>query len=216
MGSQAHAPQGDALTVVADELVVRARDGDRFAFDQLVRDTYQDTYSLALKLTGDEHDARDAVQEAYLRAYRAIRRFRGDAAFSTWLHRITANCSSTLTRIRGRRQHQDIDSLRATGEADPVDNRPDHDPEECSCRRADLEALRRAIALLPDRLRVVLVLRDVCDLPHQAIAAELGISTGAAKVRVHRARQQLRERLSELQGGIAGEAGNVEEVGRAG
>ena len=77
------------------ELVAAAQDGDRDAFDELVRATYADTYTLAYRLTGDEEDARDVVQEAYLRAYRGLKRFRGDAQFSTWLYRITANCAST-------------------------------------------------------------------------------------------------------------------------
>ncbi len=75
------------------ELVVAARDGSRAAFDELVRATYDDTYTLAYRLTGNEEDARDVVQDAYLRAYRGVRQFRGDAEFSTWLYRITANCA---------------------------------------------------------------------------------------------------------------------------
>ena len=75
------------------ELVVAAQDGDRAAFDELVRLTYADTYTLAFRLTGDEEDAGDVVQESYLRAYRGLKRFRGDAQFSTWLYRITANCA---------------------------------------------------------------------------------------------------------------------------
>src|SRR5690606_27837850 len=75
------------------ELVAAAQDGDREAFDELVRATYAESYTLALRLTGNEEDARDVVQEAYLRAFRGLRRFRGDARFSTWMYRITANCA---------------------------------------------------------------------------------------------------------------------------
>ena len=73
----------------------------RTAFDELVRVTYADTYTLAYRLTGNEEDARDVVQEAYLRAYRGVRQFRGDAQFSTWLYRITANCASTHSGVAG-------------------------------------------------------------------------------------------------------------------
>mgnify|MGYP002075145279 CR=1 FL=1 len=87
------------------ELVAAAQEGDRAAFDELVRRTYADTYTLAYRLCGDEEDARDVVQEAYLRAYRGLRRFRGDAQFSTWMYRITANCASTfLVRVPFRGQ----------------------------------------------------------------------------------------------------------------
>ena len=76
-----------------DGLVLAAREGDRQAFDELVRRTYVDTYTLALRLTADEEDARDVLQEAYLRAWKGLPRFRGDAQFSTWMYRITANTS---------------------------------------------------------------------------------------------------------------------------
>ncbi len=171
-------------------LVAAAKDGDRAAFDELVRSTYVETYTLAHRLTGDEEDARDVVQEAYLRAYRGLDRFRGDAQFSTWLYRITANCAATHLGRRSRHRHDELDE--ATGGAD---QRPDHDPE----LRADADdlrgRLRAALDALPPKLRAVVVLRDVYDLPHETIAAELGISESAAKVRLHRARNKLRDQL---------------------
>ena len=174
----------------------RARGGDRAAFDELVRATYPDAYALAARLLGDEHDARDAVQEAYLRAYQAIRGFRGEAAFSTWLYRIVANCAASQLERRGRIAHHTLDTVTPP-EADPAlaDPRPEHDPEARSLTGADRQRLAGALARLPDRLRVVVVLRDVYELPHDAIAAELGISTAAARVRLHRARRLLREAL---------------------
>jgi RNA polymerase sigma-70 factor, ECF subfamily len=177
------------------ELAAAAKDGDRSAFDELVRLTYAETYTLAYRLTGDEEDARDVVQEAYLRAYRGIRRFRGDASFSTWLYRITANCASSQVSKRTRTRHDDLDD-----DAPFPDDRPECSPEG----RADLSYERDRIAAalkeLPPRLRAVVVLRDIYDLPHTSIAAELGISEAAAKVRLHRARKKLRERLFPLRG----------------
>src|SRR5882762_785140 len=90
------------------DLVAAARAGDRAAFDQLVRATYADMYTLAYRLTGNEEDARDVVQDAYLRAYKGLRRFRGDAQFSTWMYRITANCASSLLSKRARDGHDDL------------------------------------------------------------------------------------------------------------
>ena len=83
-------------------VVEAARDGSRSAFDELVRRTYVDTYTLAVRLTGNEEDARDVVQEAYLRAWKGLRRFRGDAQFTTWMYRITANAAYTHVQKIGR------------------------------------------------------------------------------------------------------------------
>src|SRR5207247_10752932 len=92
-----------------DRLVAAARDGDRPAFDELVRRTYVDTYTLAMRLTANEEDARDVVQESYLRAWKGIKRFRGDAQFSTWMYRITANAAATLVQKRRRRRAEPLD-----------------------------------------------------------------------------------------------------------
>ena len=174
---------------VAD-LVTAARDGDREAFDELVRATHAETFTLALRLTGDEEDARDVVQEAYIRAFLGIGRFRGDAQFSTWMYRITANCANTHLVKRTKHRHEVLD------DANPIaDDRPSASPE----LQADASALRDRVTValedLPPKLRQVVVLRDIYDLPHEAIAAELGISETAAKVRLHRARKKLREDL---------------------
>lgn len=174
---------------VAD-LVTAARDGDRQAFDELVRVTYAESYTLALRLTGNEEDARDVVQEAYLRAFRSLDRFRGESQFSTWMYRITANCANTQLAKRTRHRHEVLD------DADPiVDDRPAADPQLQADAGALRDRLTVALAALPSKLRQVVVLRDVYDLPHEAIAAELGISETAAKVRLHRARKKLREDL---------------------
>src|SRR3954451_13269444 len=90
------------------DLVTAAKAGDRSAFDELVRATYAETYTLAYRLTGDEEDARDVVQEAYLRAYRGLKRFRGDAQFTTWMYRITANSASTFLGKKGRHRHEEL------------------------------------------------------------------------------------------------------------
>src|ERR671912_44790 len=148
------------------ELAAAAKDGDREAFDELVRATYADTYTLAYRMTGNEEDARDVVQDAYLRAFRGLRRFRGDAQFSTWMYRITANCSATQLGKRERHRHDQLDDTVPV-----VDHRADNDPQ----LRADADDLRTrlhaALEALPPRLRSVVVLRDVYDLSHESIAA---------------------------------------------
>lgn len=156
-------------------------------YDELVRRTWADTYALAHRLTGDRDDALEVCQETYLRAHRALRRFRGDARFTTWLYRITANCASTHLVRRRRHRHEDLDSV------DPIDGSPASDPVGRAESAQLRDRVRTAIAELPPRLRAVVVLRDIYDLPHEAIAAELGISESAAKVRLHRARRRLRD-----------------------
>ena len=177
------------------ETVTAAKAGDRKAFEQLVRATCAETYTLAYRLTGNGEDAHDVMQEAYLRAWKGLKRYRGDAAFTTWLYRITANCASTHLARRSRDRHESL------GEDDVVpDERPEADPQSRLGAADDRERLQVALQSLPSEMRAVVVLRDVYDLPHEAIAAELGISEGAAKVRLHRARRKLRERLFPLRG----------------
>ena len=150
------------------ELVAAARDGDRAAFEELVRATHADTYTLAYRLTGDEEDARDVVQEAYLRAYRGLRRFRGDAQFTTWMYRITANCAATHLGRRSRHRHHDLDEAASV---------PDGHPD----RPAAAGRQRPATGCSPPstgspRFRAVVVL----PRPPRAAAratAELGISS---------------------------------------
>ena len=172
-------------------LVDAARNGDAGALNDLVRATYGGTYTLAYRLTGNEDDARDVVQDAYLRAYRGIRRFRGDAQFTTWLYRITANCSANLLAKRARHRTEQL-----SDEEPVVDARPEIDPEARLAGAEDRARVAAALAQLPWRLRQVIVLRDIYDLAHAAIASELGITEAAAKVRLHRARRRLRDLLA--------------------
>jgi RNA polymerase sigma-70 factor, ECF subfamily len=181
-----HAGEDDALRGLVDA----AQDGDRGAFDELVRRTYVDTYTLAVRLTGHEEDARDVVQEAYLRAWKGLRRFRGDAQFSTWLYRITANTAYSHVQKRRRQRTTALDDVD-----EPLDTRSEASPETVAEATAGLEQLAAALAQLPDGLREVVVLKDVYGLPHEAIAEELDISVTAAKVRLHRGRKRLRDLL---------------------
>ena len=164
------------------ELVDRARNGDREAFGDLVR-RYQDTvYTLAMRLVGPDLAA-DVAQEALIRARRAMPRFRGDAAFSTWLHRITVNTAWTLRRRSARHQAQQLDeTIVDTGLA------PERAGELVEIRTG----LRRAIGELSSGQRAVLVLRDVYGWSNAEVAHELGITQTTAKVRLHRARKRLR------------------------
>jgi RNA polymerase sigma-70 factor (ECF subfamily) len=174
------------------ELVAAAREGDRGAFDEIVRRTYVDTYTLAVRLTATEEDARDVVQEAYLRAWKGIRRFRGDARFSTWMYRITANTAATVSSKRRRQRTVHLDDV-----ADPIETEIAMHPELATENTELTARLQAALDQLPPRLRTLVVLKDVYGLSHESIADELGISVTAAKVRLHRGRKRMRDLLYE-------------------
>ena len=169
-------------------LALAARAGDSAAFEALVRHTYTETYTLAYRLMGNQEDAQDVTQEVYLRAFKGIGRFRGDAQFSTWLHRITANTAVTHRTRRTKHRHDRLDNELAL-----EDRRAEYDPSSSADSNELRQRVESALVELPARLRAVVVLRDVYDLPHEAIAEELGISETAAKVRLHRARRKLRD-----------------------
>lgn len=176
------------------EVIDRARQGEDAAFEHIVRETYAEMYGLAYRLLGNEDDARDVLQEAYVRVHKSLRKFRGDAAFTTWLYRITANAAYTFMRKRQKHRHDQIDRIDEPESAAPL-------PEEVS-QNSDLrDELKELLLDLPPDQRVVVVMKDIYDLPHEAIAEELGISVTAAKVRLHRARKRLRAVL-ESKGAI--------------
>lgn len=174
--------------------VEAVQSGDNRAFESIVEETSPQVYALCLRLSGNEHDARDIMQDTYLRAFRAIGTFRADSSFSTWIYRIAANCASTHLRKRRHRNERalefDVESLGDVMAA-PADSDPEVANESTEDRRRLIAALER----LPFSLRSVVVLGDVYDLSHQEIAMELKISRAAVKVRLHRARKRLHAEL---------------------
>ena len=168
--------------------VAAAQDGDNRAFARLVDQTYSDVFLLADRLTRDHDDALDVVQEVYLRAYKGLIDYRGEARFTTWLHRITINCASTLLARRRRDLHDPI-------QRDVIDMSDEYHPERRVEESEISDDLRRALEELPPNLRSVLVLSDVYDLSHQKIGKQLGISATAVKVRLHRSRKRIRQAI---------------------
>jgi len=167
------------------ELIDLARRGDSDAFGELVW-RYRDTvYTLAVRLVGPDL-APDVTQEALIRAWRAMPRFRGDAALGTWLHRITVNTAWTLRRRAARHETQQLDEAIV----DPSDG-----PERAGELAETRAELGSAINQLTPGQRVVLVLRDVYGWSHAEVGRELGITQTTAKVRLHRARKRLRALL---------------------
>ena len=180
-------------------LLERLRAGEDAAYEELVRSHGGRLLAVARRFLPVEEDARDAVQDAFLNAFRSIDRFEGQAQLSTWLHRIVVNASLMKLRTRRRKPEQPIDDLL------PGFLEDGHLESPVSPWRADaLEAAQRSelralvlekIQQLPEGYRNVLMLRDIEDLDTEEAAEAMGISPGAVKTRLHRARQALRELL---------------------
>lgn len=174
------------------ELISRAKSGDRAAFAALVREHSDMVYTLARRLVGDPHLAADIAQETMIRAWKALPNFRGDAQLSTWLHRITVNTAWTQKKRARRHSATNLDEI---GElAAPMDaNHP-----EVAGEIADLRGqLRNALDRLSDPQRQIVVMKDIHGWSHAEIAESAGISVTAAKVRLHRARTRLARMLEE-------------------
>lgn len=185
-------------------LVARVREGDPRAFEALMRRHNRRLYRAARSLLRDAADAEDAVQEAYLAAYRSLGAFRGDASLATWLTRIVVNeCMARLRRQSRRNNILPIAAGRDSdfGETDIVDQAPppaDQDTPERSLARAELRALlERRIDGLPDDFRTVFVLRAVEELSVEETAASLGIPEATVRTRHFRARSLLRESIAQ-------------------
>lgn len=169
-------------------LVLAAQAGDTHAFAGLVRLHQRRAYAVARAIVLTHEDAEDAVQEAFLHAYRALDRFRPEQAFGAWLHRIVANASLDIAR---RRKVRDADELPETV-ASP---RPQRDAAESDELR---DRLRAGLGRLTERQRAVIVLHDVQGFKHAEIGAMLGIPEGTARSDLHHARAALRRQLGEL------------------
>jgi RNA polymerase sigma-70 factor, ECF subfamily len=173
--------------MVSYELVAACRRGDPHAYEEVVRLTHRHVFTQALRLVGDWQEAEDVTQDAYLRGFRGLSGFRGEAQFETWLYRIVANAA--LSHLR--RKHR-LAEVLTEPEDDPRDLAQEVGLEE---RAVDRDALGSALAALSPALRTVVVLKDVYGLSCEEIGDQMGVSEGAVKVRLHRARRRLRDIL---------------------
>jgi RNA polymerase sigma-70 factor (ECF subfamily) len=174
-------------------LVDQAAAGSREAFDELVGRYRGRVYNLVRALTGGDNEAEDLVQDVFIRAYRAIGRFRGDSAFRSWLYRIAINVVHTHLDRRRVRDAVLVAPSRAGEPEDEVAN--DVDLEQTLLRR---QVIDRALAALPEELRVLVVLRDVQGLKYEEIAEVVKTPRGTVESRLFRARQRLRPMLAAL------------------
>ena len=182
-----------------EKLVERLLAGEEQAYEELVRTYGGRLLAVARRFLPVEEDARDAVQDAFLSAFRSIDRFEGNAQLSTWLHRIVVNAALMKLRTRRRKPEQSIEDFLPDYLDDGHFARPASpwrvdglDPTEQKELR---ELVMNSIQSMPEGHRNVLLLRDIEDLDTEETAELLGISPGAVKTRLHRARQALRELL---------------------
>ena len=168
------------------DLIQSARQGDADAIRLLYDRHSSQVYAVARRLTGDDALAEDCAQEAWMRALRGLPSYRGDAAFSTWLHRIAINSALGVRRQVWQRQER---------ESPLQETIPSSGPHEAPVLRLRLE---RALKALPQGMRQVLILHDVEGWKHEEIAEELGMAVGSSKAQLHRARGLLRTRIGEL------------------
>ena len=175
------------------ELVKKSQLGEKAAFEQLVIRHQELVFSLAYKLTGNREMANDVAQESFIRAWKAIEKFRGDSTFSTWIYRITVNTAWTLRKKAKKHNTLNIDD---TYEPIVIDEKKD--PELVAINSDLSSVLVNALDKLPIEQRIIVELKNIEGRSHKEIADYLDISVTAAKVRLHIAHQKLRLILEEV------------------
>jgi len=169
--------------------IARAASGDRHAFEHVYRTHLNHVFSLCVRMTGDRTRAEELTQDVFVRAWEKLPLFRGESAFSTWLHRLAVNVVLNERRVDGRERGRTVSTDEDDETATPMasTSQPMH------AEKMDLE---RAIAKLPKGARRVFVLHDVEGFTHEEIGTMLGVTAGGCKAQLHRARLLLREALT--------------------
>jgi RNA polymerase sigma-70 factor, ECF subfamily len=187
------------------DLLARLRAGDEAAYAQLVREQTPALLRVTSRLLRSDDEARDAVQDAFVAAFRALPRFRAESRLGTWLYRIAINAALARLRARASVDEVSLDEWLPRFVEDGHAAEPSEPwPADAGAERREVrERVRAAIDRLPDSYRTVVLLRDIEELTTDEAAQALGISTGAVKVRLHRARQALRALLDPWMRGEA-------------
>jgi RNA polymerase sigma-70 factor, ECF subfamily len=191
--SQPAAPLGGVIPLASDEdrraeerrLVDQARAGDMAAFEELYRLNVGRVYALCMRMAGDASLAEELAQDVFVRAWERLGTFRGESAFSSWLHPITVNVALSERRARRRRTAR----VMTTDDLAPFEK-----PTRAPGPEAGMD-LEKALATLPPGARSVFVLHDVEGYRHQEIAELTGVAEGTSKAQLHRARRMMREAL---------------------
>jgi RNA polymerase sigma-70 factor, ECF subfamily len=195
-GQLARQRPAQPVALTEAEAIRLAQAGNAAAFEFLYQLHGRRVYALCLRMVGNPADAEDLMQEAFLQLFRKIGTFRGESAFSTWLHRMTVN----VVLMRLRKKSLPTDSLEETLEPDAENSGPKRDvgaPDLRLSGAVDRVNLERSIEKLPPGYRTVFVLHDVQGYEHNEIANIMGCSVGNSKSQLHKARTRLRELLQE-------------------
>jgi RNA polymerase sigma-70 factor (ECF subfamily) len=184
------------------DLLARLRAGDEAAYEDLVRRETRHLLAVARRLLRNEEDAQDAVQQAFLSAFKALPSFNGQSRLTTWLHKIVANAALMKLRTRGRRPEESVEDLLPSFLEDGHHVERFNDwalPADLRMVRQETRArVRTTIERLPETYRTVLMLRDIEEFSTEETAEALGITATAVKVRLHRARQALLKLLTPV------------------
>src|SRR6187549_2406417 len=194
MNDRTRGPPGDLMTWTDEELVARSRGGDADSFNQLILRWERPFYALAYRTIGREEEARDVCQETFLRAFRALKGFKGQAKFSSWLYRITLNLCRDWVR-RERRQPiaqapEGVDLIDLASEQSPSES-----IEDLVARKEISEAVARVMADLPEEQRTAILLKEYHGLTFQEIADLLGCPLSTVKTRLYQGLSVLRRQL---------------------
>ena len=175
------------------EIIERVLSGDTEAFEALVLEHQNKVYSLALRMVGNEEDARDMAQEAFIRAFNFLSGFRGDSKFSVWLYRLTSNICIDFLRSRSKKQTVSMTWTDEDGEEAGELEIPDDtwSPEQQLERSLTRESVRRGLDSLSPQYREILLLREISGLSYEEIAKALNLEEGTVKSRIFRARKKL-------------------------
>jgi RNA polymerase sigma-70 factor (ECF subfamily) len=177
-----------------DDAVGRAQEGDLAAFKTLVDRYKKRIYSIAYQMTGNHSDADDAAQETFIRAYRGLRYFKGQSNFYTWLYRIMINCCMDVLRKRKRRGEIELNEALDADVYAGDSRGADRDAQLGELRGA----VRQALASLPRKQRMALVLHEFDGIPHAEIAKIMRCSEGTVRSRLHYARLRMQEKLKKF------------------
>lgn len=181
-------------------LVTQAQEGDTAAFQQLVERHQRRAFAIAIGMVRDENDAREIVQEAFLRVFKSLDRFKGGSAFFTWLYRIVTNLSIDHMRKPARREAELFDNPQIADDADkyPFVSRIDGaDPMDVVRRRQIAERIQAALDALPPYHRAVIIMREVEGMSYEQMAESMGVSKGTIMSRLFHARQKLQRALAD-------------------
>jgi RNA polymerase sigma-70 factor (ECF subfamily) len=173
------------------ECVKRVQRGDANAFEILLQRHQKATFNLVYRLLGDYDEAAEVAQEVFLSAYKSIRQFRGDANFSTWLYRIAFNHASTRRKSLNiaQQRHLPLDGIEIIGDGVV-------DPAKSLEQKEIQERVQQALNGLDHDDAIIILLRDLQDVPYEEVAQMLDVPVGTVKSRLHRARQALKARLA--------------------